>query len=78
MLDKAAITVLEYLSGGHSHKKVADILNIDHAEYLKLYCNILITTKCWDDMELGIWWQKNREQYFAYSAENVTSLSLVT
>lgn len=74
MLDEISIKMLEYLTAGQGHKRVADILGMAQEDYLKLFYQILITTKCWDELQLGMWWEEHRHEYVVVDKGNVTSM----
>lgn len=73
-MDNVSIKILEHLASGHGHKRVADILGVEQEEYLKLFYSLLMATKCWDEIQLGTWWEEHRDEHVTKTKDNVTSL----
>lgn len=63
MLCQTDVNILRMMALGFGAQEIASILNLEINEFSSLYTNLLQKTKCWDELGLGVWWQKNQGEY---------------
>lgn len=73
MLDQTDVNILRMLALGFGAREIASILNLDFKEYTSLYTNLQRETKCWDELDIGIWWQKNQNNYADIFPDNLVT-----
>lgn len=63
MLSQTDVNILRMLALGFEAQEIATTLNLDIKKYTSLYANLQQKTKSWDEFALGVWWQKNQNEY---------------
>ncbi len=63
MLAQSDVNVLRMMALGFGAREIASTLNLELKEFSSLYAGLLQKTKCWDEIGLGLWWQKNQHEY---------------
>ena len=63
MLTQTDVNILRMMALGFGPREIASTLNLNFKEFKSLYSGLLQKTKCWDEIGLGLWWQKNQNDY---------------
>lgn len=72
MLTQTDVNILRMLALGFGAREIASTLSLELKEYASIYADLMKKTKCWDELNLGVWWQQNHLEY-----ENVFPNNLV-
>jgi DNA-binding NarL/FixJ family response regulator len=71
VLSQTEVNVFRLLALGFCVKEIATILDLELKDFVVLYSELKTKTKCWDDIELGLWWAKNQVQYLSVLPDNL-------
>jgi len=73
MLSQIDVNILRLLALGVGTKEIANTIGLDFKQFNSQYASLLSKTKCWDEMALGLWWQKNQHKYLALLPDNLVA-----
>ena len=76
MLTQADVNILRMMTLGFGAREIASTLNLGLKEFTGLYAGMPHKTKCWDDIELGLWWQQNMHKYKNVLLDNLSVFDL--
>ena len=73
MLSRIDINILRLLALGFGAREIASTISLDFDQFNSLYSSLLMKTKCWDETELGLWWQKHEREYIETVPDNLVA-----
>ncbi len=73
MLTQTDVNILRMMALGFGAREIASTLNLELKEFTNLYADLLQKTKCWDEIGLGLWWQKNLHEYTNVFPDNLAA-----
>lgn len=71
MLSQTEVTILRMMALGFGAKEAAGAMGLDFKEFSSLYSSLLVKTQSWDELGLGLWWAKNKDEYANLVPDNL-------